>query len=400
MQQYVVQKGDTLRRVAARFSLAYEQLITANPWAAQQPYLQQGQMLYLPASLRRRYVIQEHDTFESIANTFRFRKEALEELNPGLSAHHLPQGKTIVLPGTTPRRMIRLSGEYGPGDLERDIQEMQLRYPVIEWSVIGRSVLGKPLYAAKIGKGPKNLHINAALHANEWITTPCLMRFMEEYGRALSQESPVYFQEPDAWYRNYTLWVVPMANPDGVELVQEGVTPSHPFYECLLEWNGGREDFRRWKANINGVDLGDQFPAHWQEEVARRGKIRPSPQDYAGTKPLSEPEAEAVYQHTLSISPERAISLHSQGREIYWNYRDYEPPESEDMARRLGQAGGYRPVKLQGSDAGYKDWFIQHYRRPGFTVEIGYGMNPLPLEDFEDLCVEVGSILAAFMSLK
>ena len=78
--QYVVQKGDTLRRVVARYSLAYEQLITANPWAAQRPYLQQGQMLYLPAS-RRRYVIQEHDTFDSIANTFRFRKEALEELN-------------------------------------------------------------------------------------------------------------------------------------------------------------------------------------------------------------------------------------------------------------------------------------------------------------------------------
>ena len=46
------------------------------------------------------------------------------------------------------------------------------------------------------------------------------------------------------------------------------------------------------------------------------------------------------------------------------------------MARRLGQAGGYRPVKAQGSDAGYKDWFIQHYRKPGFTVEIGYGVNP------------------------
>ena len=50
MRQYVVQKGDTLRRVVARYSLAYEQLITANPWAAQRPYLQQGQMLYLPAS--------------------------------------------------------------------------------------------------------------------------------------------------------------------------------------------------------------------------------------------------------------------------------------------------------------------------------------------------------------
>lgn len=400
MQQYVVQKGDTLRRVAARYSLAFEQLITANPWAAQQPYLQQGQMLYLPTSLRRRYVIQEHDTFDSIAGTFRFRKEALEELNPGLSANHLPQGKTIVLPATTHKHWIRLSGEYGPRDLERDIQEMQLHYPAIEWSIIGRSVMGKPIYAAKIGRGPKNLHINAALHANEWITSPCLMRFLEEYAQALTEGSSVYSYEPDEWYRNYTLWIVPMANPDGVELVQEGVTPSHPYYERLIEWNSGREDFRRWKANINGVDLGDQFPAHWDEEVARRGKVRPSPQDYAGSAPLCEAEAIVLYQHTLDISPDRAISLHSQGKEIYWNYRDYEPPESEGMARTLGQASGYRPVKLQGSDAGYKDWFIQHFRKPGFTVEIGYGINPLPLEDFEDLCVEVGSVLAAFMSLR
>ena len=185
---------------------------------------------------------------------------------------------------------------------------MQLHYPAIEWSVIGQSVLGKPIYAAKIGKGPKTLHVNAALHANEWITAPCLMRFMEEYGRALAQSSTVYDQEPTAWYQDYTLWVVPMANPDGVELVQEGITPSHPYYERLLEWNDGREDFRRWKANINGVDLGTT-PAHWNEEVARRGKTRPSPQDYAGVKPLSEPEAEAVYQHTPSISPERAVSF-------------------------------------------------------------------------------------------
>lgn len=179
-----------------------------------------------------------------------------------------------------------------------------------------------------------------------------------------------------------------------------GVTPDHPYYDRLLDWNYGREDFRRWKANIRGVDLGDQFPAHWEEEVERRGKTGPCPQDYAGTAPLCEPEARALYEHTLDISPVRAVSLHSQGKEIYWNYRDYEPPETEDWARILGKAAGYRPVKLQGSDAGYKDWFIQHYRRPGFTVEIGFGVNPLPLEDFEDLCVEAGSIAAAFMSLK
>ncbi|GIO91206.1 M14 family zinc carboxypeptidase [Paenibacillus lactis] len=400
MQQYVVQKGDTLRRVAARNGLALEQLLTANPWAAQQPYLKKGQLLYLPSSLRRRYIIQEGDTLERIGAAFRLSVGALIDLNPGLTDHSLPPGKTMVLPAPSSAHLIRLAGEYGPNELERDIQEMRIRYPALKWTVIGTSVLGKPIHAASIGVGPKALHMNAALHANEWITAPCLLRFAEDYAKALSGSTRIYGGDPEAWYTEYTLWIVPMANPDGVELVQEGVTPDHPYYDRLLDWNYGREDFRRWKANIRGVDLGDQFPAHWEEEVERRGKTGPCPQDYAGTDPLCEPEARALYEHTLDISPVRAVSLHSQGKEIYWNYRDYEPPETEDWARILGKAAGYRPVKLQGSDAGYKDWFIQHYRRPGFTVEIGLGVNPLPLEDFEDLCVEAGSIAAAFMSLK
>ncbi|WP_036718844.1 M14 family zinc carboxypeptidase [Paenibacillus sp. JCM 10914] len=401
MQQYVVQKGDTLSRVAARHGLAFEQLITANPWAAQQSYLRQGQIVYIPASLRRRYVIQEGDTLESIAATFGFSCEALVELNSGLSVSHLPHGKSIVLPISDCNHLITLSGEYGPAELDRDVRRMKQRYPSVTWSRIGTSVLGKPIHAGRVGVGGKRLHINAALHANEWMTTPCLMRFVEDYASALStQDRAVYGHDPQAWYDQYTLWIVPMANPDGVELVQEGVGPAHRYYEQLLQWNTNRQDFRRWKANIRGVDLGDQFPAHWDEESQRRGKQTPSPQDYTGVSPLCEPEAQALHEHTLQISPERVISLHSQGKEIYWNYREHEPPESEAMARILGQAGGYRPVKLHGSDAGYKDWFIQHFRRPGFTVEIGNGINPLPLADFEDLCVEVGSILSAFMSLE
>ena len=68
----------------------------------------------------------------------------------------------------------------------------------------------------------------------------------------------------------YSLWVVPMVNPDGVELVLSGVAEEHPYREASigLEWR--ILDFRNWKANIRGVDLNDQFPAHWEEENAKR----------------------------------------------------------------------------------------------------------------------------------
>ena len=35
--------------------------------------------------------------------------------------------------------------------------------------------------------------------------------------------------------------------------------------------------------------------------------------------------------------------------------------------------------------AGYKDWFIQTFRRPGYTVEVGSGQNPLPLSQFPEI---------------
>mgnify|MGYP000817358184 FL=1 len=34
------------------------------------------------------------------------------------------------------------------------------------------------------------------------------------------------------------------------------------------------------------------------------------------------------------------------------------------------------------SYGGYKDWFIRAFKRPGFTIEVGLGENPLPIEDF------------------
>ena len=42
-----------------------------------------------------------------------------------------------------------------------------------------------------------------------------------------------------------------------------------------------------------------------------------------------------------------------------------------------------------------KDWFIQTYRRPGFTIEVGTGENPLPLSQFEEIYTASLPILVA-----
>ncbi len=398
MLQYIVRKGDTLQRIASARGLKPENIVNANPWATEQPYLIPGQILFIPSTPRRRYSIQMGDTLESVLDQFSITEQALEGFNPGISRDRFPVGRVLVLPTSEMKSIVEPQGEYGYMDMMRHINELMGKYKFIEAQSIGESVMGKSLEILKIGTGERRIHVNASIHANEWITTLCLMRFVEEYAEAYQNKTMWNGYNPQEWFADCTLWLLPMANPDGVELVQEGVTQEHPFYTELMEYNSQRRDFKHWKANIRGVDLGDQFPAHWEEEVNRRGKQSPLPRDYAGVSPLSEPEANALAAFTIDISPDAAISLHSQGQEIYWNYRDYEPEVSEEWSRRLAQVCGYRSVKLQGSDAGYKDWFIQHFRRPGFTVEIGQGVNPLPIQDFRNMSLEVGLIVGELMS--
>jgi g-D-glutamyl-meso-diaminopimelate peptidase len=282
---------------------------------------------------------------------------------------------------------------YTYEDMMEECRQLAIGSPFIAAESIGRSVMGKPILAMRVGCGARNLHINASFHGNEWITSALLMRFLTELSNAYATDGLVGGVDVLRYCSEWTIWAVPMVNPDGVELAQRGVQHNHPLYSQLLAWNGGLDDFSGWKANMRGVDLNDQFPAYWEEECKRRGATGPSPRDYPGPCPLSEPEAQAMARLTESVPFHAVIALHTQGREIYWNYRDYEPPESEALAQRLERASGYKSVKLSGSDAGYKDWFIYRFRRPGFTVEAGFGVNPLPYSSLDRIYEELRPLL-------
>lgn len=90
---------------------------------------------------------------------------------------------------------------------------------------------------------------------------------------------------------------------------------------------------------------------------------------------------------TAQINPRLTLSYHSQGEVIYWKYLDIEPPGAEAIGRQFAQVSGYtlEDTPFASGFAGYKDWFILRYNRPGYTVEVGNGTNPLPLRDFDSI---------------
>lgn len=103
--------------------------------------------------------------------------------------------------------------------------------------------------------------------------------------------------------------------------------------------------------------------------------------------PLTEPESLAIYNFTLMHNFRLIIAFHTQGKEIYWNFQNINPPQWYEIGTKFAKSSGYllTEVPYNSSFAGFKDWFIQDYNRPGFTVEAGIGENPLPIEQFDEI---------------
>lgn len=280
--------------------------------------------------------------------------------------------------------------EYSSFLTQAIVDGLSVRYPFVQTGSIGRSVMGKPIPYLRIGEGEKQVFYNASFHANESITTPVLLKFAEEYAKAYAAGGELYGMSAAELFRNYQLYLVPMVNPDGVDLVN-GILTGGTYYRRAKEIGAAYPTIpfpSGWKANIEGVDLNLQFPAGWENAKEIKyalGFDTPAPRDYVGSAPLTAPESAAVYEFTREHDFRLIIAYHTQGEVIYWKYLDYEPARSYEIAQYFGEVSGYavEETPSESGYAGYKDWFIQEYDRPGYTIEVGIGINPLAMSQFD-----------------
>lgn len=185
--------------------------------------------------------------------------------------------------------------------------------------------------------------------------------------------------------------MVPLVNPDGVDLVNGVVTGSFFEEAQKISKNYPSISFPSgWKANIKVTDLNLSYPALWEEArdiKFAQGFTSPAPRDYVGPAVLSAPESLAMFDFTNKTNFDLTISYHTQGGEIYYKFLDKVPSRGLEIGEEFSRVSGYELANVAYSSAfaGYKDWVIQDYNIPSYTVEAGRGVNPLPLSQFFDI---------------
>ena len=268
-------------------------------------------------------------------------------------------------------KTVPLTDRYSYEQMLLDMDAMVQEYPqLLERDSIGTSELGRDIPVLRIGSAEAEYHVllQGAIHGREHMTAWLLMA-MTDHALKNGMEKLV---------EDTCFHIIPMVNPDGVELSQTGRLPEaslQVYYGDIAQGFAGTsmaEYAAAWKANALGIDLNRNFPAQWDGiSVHRTG---PSSELFQGYEPFSAAESRALRDYTYAWEWDATISYHSAGSLIFSEFGTREPvnADSRTLAQAVAAVTGYTVSSSIGmTGGGYKDWVMEELGIPSLTLEIG-----------------------------
>ena len=174
--------------------------------------------------------------------------DLIRAANADIDEDNLGVGQRIKVPYDI--SVVPTDVSYTYDILQRNVAGLKARYPFIETGIASQSVLGRNIDYIRLGKGPNQVFYNGAHHALEWITTPLLMKFIEDLSKAYASGQNIAGYDACEIWEKSSIYIIPMVNPDGVDLVINGLSPLNPDYNQLISWNKGTDFSDKWRNNF------------------------------------------------------------------------------------------------------------------------------------------------------
>lgn len=284
---------------------------------------------------------------------------------------------------------------YTSDSCAQDVLSMGQLYPsVVSVESIGQSTAGKEMYVLKLGNGPTKILITAATHARENVTTNYVMRQAEELAVAYMQNKPYEGYDIVQLLSNFTLYISPMNNPDGVDICNAYAEPIG--FSNVTDWTK-----TIWKANGRGVDINRNFPFEWENMKANdKENTKPSKMNYPGDTAASEAETQNLMRLVQNNDFQFCLNFHTKGKILYWH-----DPVNGDISGDsklvnllhdcLGFTIAGTTQNVRNYGGGFENWFRSVTDKPGICIEMttgGEGDVPYNHPNRADLCDNVYDI--------
>lgn len=284
---------------------------------------------------------------------------------------------------------------YTYDEMVDDIAHLVARYPdLCRTETLGTSRLGRAIPLVVLGNpdAGRNIFVQSTIHAREYIASQTVMAMVERYCQ--SYESGSYGGLSFKRMLDSTcFYIVPMANPDGVQIAQTG---SEGIASATLRKLIDASDHTAWKANAAGVDLNRNFPSGWMntDDASSSEVTSAASEGYPGPSPLSEPETRALAELAQAREYCCYLSYHQAGNLIYYDEAG-NTTENSEASTRLAQAV-HDATATAGSSAyllsslkenalardsetaaselaggGFSDWVQLQLNKPAVTLELG-----------------------------
>ena len=257
-----------------------------------------------------------------------------------------------------------------------------------------------PIFAVKISDNteikeeePRVLFIGQ-LHAEEILGGEAVLKLITE----MLDPPPAELQHMDILKQNLETWIIPTLNPEGLNVVHNGLdvsfrknkkdfSPGGPWPNYYFDYDPAIGE------DIDGVDLNRNFDFNW---VFGDTFMEPDPSDYAahydyykGTAPWSEPEIRAVRDLALENDYVFSIAWHSSrsgnlSEKVYNSWRwegDKKTPDNTsikgigdqvaELILKENSTDTYQSLYGQSRNGKAHDWFYQATGCFQYLIECG-----------------------------
>ena len=213
--------------------------------------------------------------------------------------------------GRAPTDPLLETDYLDPLEIEQFLQQTALDHPQItRLEQIGTTVAGRAIWAllisdnAALDENEPALMFNAATHGREVMTPEVIVDMIDWLTDRYATDAAIAARV-DATQ----IWLVPMVNPDGVDLV----------FQTDRWWRKNASDYDdngriTWK---DGVDLNRNYEWGWSNECLGSSDVY-SDATYRGVAEVSEPEVATMIEFGRRIRPVIYVEYHSWGEDVFY----------------------------------------------------------------------------------